>query len=403
MKQKLLLLVASLFVSLLVGELISRLAVPYVRGSHQHPSSIWRDDFIQEDRIGRYDPTLGWALQADSHTTHRSWEFEYTVSTNSRGLRDDETPFERTPEVARMLLLGDSFAMGYGVERAHSLEFLLERQLDAEVVNLAVAGYGTDQALLIYESEGCKYHADLVLLTFTIDNDVLNNGASNQYGKNKPYFSSRDGTLTLEGVPVPRERFPDPGADSDEIGSPFPFHDFLDARSSLYALAFQRLVQIPALRTHWEETGLLFAQVDLFYASQLGMLRKRVGADSPVWQLTLQLVGRWQRRCLEEGSVPVLVLIPSQLQVYPAAFDRVIEQRGLKTSDLGVDHPNRILSEFARSRDLAVIDLLPALRAGAAAGESPYFKRNPHWSRAGHHLASEFIAAEVTELMGAGR
>ena len=404
LKHKLLLLLASLIVSLVACEVIIRIAIPYVRGTHQHPSSIWRDDFIREDRIGQYDPKLGWVLQADSRTTHRSWEFEYTLSTNSRGLRDDETPYERTAGLDRLVLLGDSFAMGYGVERAHSLEKRLEQLLDAEVVNLAVPGYGTDQALLAYESEGRKYHPDVVLLAFTIDNDVLNNGTSNQYDKNKPYFALRDGELVLEGVPVPPEPFPSTNSESPtEAGSPFPIHDFLDASSAVYALIFDRLAQIETLRRHWEESGLLFAQIDLFYPSQVGMLRRQVGAESPVWQLTLALIDRLRQTCIREGSIPVLVLIPSQLQVYEESLDRVIAERRLNPADLRFDHPNRILTEYARACTLEVIDLLPPLQAAAAQGEMPYFKRNPHWSRVGHHRAASAIADRLAEISEAVR
>src|SRR5438552_3128600 len=37
------------------------------------------------------------------------------VKINSKGLRDREIPYERTPSVVRIMMLGDSFTEGWGV------------------------------------------------------------------------------------------------------------------------------------------------------------------------------------------------------------------------------------------------------------------------------------------------
>jgi hypothetical protein len=62
-------------------------------------------------------------------------------------------------------LLGDSFAMGDGVERGELFADVLENLLPkTEVVNLGVSGYGTDQELLTYLRRGRQYRPDVVLL-----------------------------------------------------------------------------------------------------------------------------------------------------------------------------------------------------------------------------------------------
>jgi GDSL-like Lipase/Acylhydrolase family len=43
-----------------------------------------------------------------------------------------------------------------------------------DVVNLGVEGYGTDQELLKLEREGLAYHPDVVVLNFTVANDIWN-------------------------------------------------------------------------------------------------------------------------------------------------------------------------------------------------------------------------------------
>ena len=399
LKQKLLLIITSIGLCLVAAELISRLTIPYIRGTHQHPSSIWRDDFIREDRIGQYHEQLGWVLKPNETTTHKSWEFEYNLTTNSRGLRDEEASYERDSGRPRLLLLGDSFAMGYGIDKPHALEAVLEDLLDAEVINLSVSGYGTDQQLLSYEGEGVKYEADVVLLAFTIDNDVINNAMPSQYRKNKPYFTLREEELVLAGVPVPRREFPDASpAPEDSILVRFPVHDFLDAHSALYAFVFDRLSQILWFRDRWVDSGLVFTQVDLFYPSQMGMLKRQTSPSDNAWRLTLKLLEQFQRRVLENGSELILILVPSNLQIDLGAYERVIASRRLDPDRFDADHPNRILREFATSRSLRLIDLSGALRASAESGRSPYFKRNPHWNRVGHHIAASTIAHELANL-----
>jgi hypothetical protein len=400
LKQKFLLVIGSILVPLIVAELLVRLFVPYIRGTHQHPSSIWRDNFITSDRIGKYHPVLGWVLQPNKETINRGWEFEHMIKTNSHGHRDDEVSYERQPNTRRILLLGDSFGMGYGVKRKYSLESLLEKYLrNTEVVNLSVSGYGTDQELLAYEMEGKKYKADLVLLAFTIANDALNNAMANQYGRNKPYFELKNGKVILKGIPVPKMPFPENlGNENTQTRSPFLIHDFFDANSALYAWVFDRLSQIPSLKRRWEKSELLYPQVDMFYSSQLWILNTRVSEYDPIWQLTFKLLERWQRKCLEQNSKPVLLLIPSNLQIYQGALKRMIKKRNLNPEEFDLEHPNTLLKNFCKSHHLDMIDSLPELQAAAKSGRSPYFKRNPHWNRIGHLLTAKAIARELSKM-----
>jgi hypothetical protein len=400
LRQKLLLISGSILVTLFVAELLARLFVPYIRGTHLHPSSIWRDNFITSERIGKYHPVLGWVLQPNKETINKSWEFEHIIKTNSHGLRDDEVSYERQPNTRRILLLGDSFGMGYGVERKYSLEFLLEKYLrNTEVINLSVSGYGTDQELLAYEIEGEKYKADLVLLAFTIANDVFNNTMPNQYGRNKPYFELKNGKAILKGIPVPKMPFPENPKNADtHTRSPFPIHDFFDANSALYAWVFDRLSRIPSLKKRWEKAELLYPQVDVFYASQLWILNTRVSEYDPIWQLTFKLLERWQQKCVEQNAKPVLLLIPSNLQIYKGALKRVIKERNLNPGEFDLQHPNNLLKNFCKTHHLDVIDVLPEFQAAAASGYSPYFKRNPHWNRYGHLLAAKAVARELSKM-----
>lgn len=114
------------------------------------------------------------------------------VDINSHGLRGPETTYEKPSAIFRILNLGDSVAMGWGVRMEDTygrrLESLLNEggngNLDFEVVNAGVPGWSLDNALAYLQAEGLKYEPDLVVLDLTIANDI--NGKSALLAGNDP-------------------------------------------------------------------------------------------------------------------------------------------------------------------------------------------------------------------------
>jgi lysophospholipase L1-like esterase len=100
------------------------------------------------------------------------------VSINSEGLRDREFSLEKPPGVYRVMMLGDSTTLGWGVRQEDTAAKLLERKLNeglpagfnhVEVINTGVGNYDTVQEVTYYETIGWKYHPDLVVLVFFIN------------------------------------------------------------------------------------------------------------------------------------------------------------------------------------------------------------------------------------------
>jgi len=158
----------------------------------------------ERDRFWKYDSLLGWAHQPGQVGIFETPQFRTTVHINQKGLRDSDHLYERTHDTRRILVLGDSFAWGYGVEVAQRFSQLLETSMGVEVINAGVSGYSTDQELLWFRGEGIKYKPDLVLLFFA-GNDI---GDNEQQLVNtiyyKPEFAQEDGQLILKNYPVPK-------------------------------------------------------------------------------------------------------------------------------------------------------------------------------------------------------
>jgi lysophospholipase L1-like esterase len=158
----------------------------------------------ERERFWKYDPLLGWAHQPGQEGIFETPQFRTTVQINQKGLRDRDHSYERANDVRRILVLGDSFAWGYGVEEAERFSQLLESMMDVEVVNAGVSGYSTDQELLWLQNEGIKYDPDLIILVFA-GNDI---GDNEQQLVNtiyfKPQFVIAEDQLILKNTPVPK-------------------------------------------------------------------------------------------------------------------------------------------------------------------------------------------------------
>lgn len=158
----------------------------------------------ERDRFWKYDSLLGWVHEPRQEGIFETPQFRTVVRINENGLRDQQHSYEPESDVERILVLGDSFAWGYGVEETARFSQLLEKTLDAEVINAGVSGYSTDQELLWFKNEGIKYKTDLVILVIA-GNDVGDNEqqlVSTIYYK--PKFIVEDGELVLTGYPVPQ-------------------------------------------------------------------------------------------------------------------------------------------------------------------------------------------------------
>ncbi len=138
---------------------------------------------------------------------HSSAEYKIQIRTNSKGIRSDrEIPYEKPSGVKRIVLLGESFGIGYEVNledmfTSRMVYYLKERYgIDAEVVNLSTSGHGNAEELIVLEHEGVKYDPDLVLLAWH-STDYDDNVRSGLY-KLEGGTLKRDAATYLPGVEI---------------------------------------------------------------------------------------------------------------------------------------------------------------------------------------------------------
>lgn len=175
----------------LIAEFAYRLTKVRGLGPTTHPSYVL------------HDAELGWKYRPLARERHTTSEFDVSIRINSQGFRGAEWP-PATPDGRRILLLGDSVAFGWGVEEEETMARRIEA-LDPSwtVLNAAVAGYGTDQQLLLLRQLLPRVAPDLVIHVFW-HNDLFENLSGVVYGRPKPRFSREGDRLEVRGQPVPR-------------------------------------------------------------------------------------------------------------------------------------------------------------------------------------------------------
>lgn len=101
-----------------------------------------------------------------------------SIKLNARGLRDRDFEVPKSEQVYRIVVLGDSFTWGVGLEIEETFPKLLERDLARctlgdriEVINAAHPGHNTVEESLRLHDLGLLYQPDLVLLAYNL-NDI---------------------------------------------------------------------------------------------------------------------------------------------------------------------------------------------------------------------------------------
>jgi hypothetical protein len=293
------------------------------------------------------DPDLGWRLRP---------ELDGPLATNELGLRD--TPYKANADV-KILLLGDSVSWGDGIlDLRLCYPFELEQLLAAsdpsrtyEVINSGVPGYSTFQEGRYLQKHGLALNPKLVVLQFCLNDVVERYHALAEYGGDRVFL----------------------GIDTrDCITGPLGFA----VRNSRAAEVLVRYLQRRSRRR------------EAYQVEQ--MARDKLSPElEEAWERTIGEIEAIRGLTERHGVPLILVIAPYQFQL---------------ENPLRLRQPQQRLIDYARSKDLLYVDLLPGFVEYARVNGVPggaLFNDANHFSVFGHEAAARLLAGPVRRTLKA--
>ena len=313
--------------------------------------------------------------------------------TNSLGLRDREYARPKPASVVRVLMLGDSFTEGAGLNLDDTVARRVERALSArgcgayEVVNAGVASYSPILEYLLLQQLAPVLEPDAVVLNFDMT-DVHDDTVRTEIAR-----------LDARGLPVAVS--PDPIRETALVLPPPPWLGPLGPRVN-------RLVLYQELRKSEPGRWLLgpvktspeqLAAAELVGDPQYDPLAITRADDSPALQRAWFLTERYLvgiRDLARARGVPfVLVVYPHAHQVSASESPVGRRQLGAGAGLYTSARPFARLEALGRREDFPVINLLRTFRARA--GEGPLFRHaDIHHTAAGAAVFADGIVSGLS-------
>ncbi|MFH1754303.1 MAG: hypothetical protein ABIA59_01240 [Candidatus Latescibacterota bacterium] len=302
------------------------------------------------------------------------------IRTNSLGMRDDREFAHAKPEGARrVLLFGDSFAFGSGVEVGERYSNLLEQtHSNIEIMNFGVGSTGVDRQYLIYQYLGKNFDSDILMICPYLNNVARCTGTHSIYQdrggrlirKPKPHYTIEDGRLVLKNVPVPREPADRDNGNIGEATVDAEQHMIGQNQFSLKA-TFIRKFFLYSNYKYWL-IKLLPIQPYPEYNS----------ASNPTWLLGKRILREFSKKY---GKTTIIAPIPSW---------SIIMNPKLAT------YRQRFAELHDPQNGVHVIDILPYFLTLSFRDRKECFlsKYDYHYSAAGHRVTAEALSSELTKI-----
>lgn len=331
----------------------------------------WRQSKIQNSNdlspsLFLSDPILGWRLKPGWSGEHKHYDFTARYSINSSGFRT--MPATVGVPGSTILILGDSFTFGLGVQDDESFPWLLSQRMNqrVRVVNAGIPGYSSDQEYLLGKELIPQLKPRQVLLLFYLGNDVFDNARSYpvQLRQPKPLFRLATNGLQLL-YPLETKAIV-PELDFDQL--------VLGSRSKQREDGlFSRALNAAGLNVAPANSGSFSAEE---------FLQRR--ADDV--QLTMQILQALAGLALTHNADFSVALLPGRSYVEEPNSVSAKFQEALES----------VLTDQLRDKKIRVLDLAAKLR-GLYQNEraSWYYPHDGHLNPEGHKIICEMLLREI--------
>lgn len=306
-----------------------------------------------------YDPDLGLRYKKNLTATISYPEFSMQWSTNSRGFRGPEPP--ASPQGC-IVILGDSFSEGWGVNDGEEYASLLRQALDARygegvvpVINAAVSASGNGRWIKLLQGDLADYQPRLVLLQ-ACWNDAIDNVREKMFRlvRVRPFPDSLGTTTELVEL----------------VGQPKPLRHVIQPL----------LETIPGL-----QESHLFALIRSMGRDDSGGLEWHLEVEAPFEKYRQEIEEINGRPFVYDGDFLVSALVEHSLAI--------CRRRGWPTALMSVrigGTPFEELQRICERFDTPLLDF-----RDRAQNPDHYYEIDGHWNAAGHR----FVADQVLERL----
>lgn len=300
---------------------------------------------------------------------------------NSDGFNDEPFQDEKPPGMRRVIAIGDSFLVGL-VPRERNFIDIMERRLQAdlpvEIYNMGINHTHPGQYLSLLVNEGLRWKPNVILIGFFVGNDIKENAPENSfwYRRSIRTITILRRILALSSELAQRKNKYVP------LGWAFGDPGYLDDPDKEFP-TFTEMKYLKKQRKHLELT-----------------LRWRRWETEKRWLGALENLAGIHEVAKERGIPILLVIMPDEFQVNENVRKKVFERFQLTPEDYDIESPQKRVVAFAKSRQIAVVDLLESLRE-ADKVQRCYHLQDGHWNSRGNAIAAEAILPALRELLEA--
>ena len=323
-------------------------------------------------------------------------EFElYGFVLNSKGFRTPETPYQKPSDTKRLVLLGDSQAVG-PIPYNQLFLNLLEKNIRAEypkkfqAINLALPCIGPPIEEILLSLEGIRYQPDIIVLAFYVGNDFLDaNLDIERYAseKNKqphilPFIFYQSKLISLTRNLYYTFRFGRKSMMTKQTKSSPSYGTMGIDDYSSYNPHEPTFPLEEFLALEMDKSSILLPHSDV-YAS-LPQIQQNI---SHMKELT------------EKARAHFLVLIiPEEMQVNRDLLHTIALKQNIPVDSFDVELPQRVLKQYFDQNHINYIDLLEMWKSDTSAMQ--YFQpQDTHLNTLGNQSVARILFPEIIKLL----
>lgn len=345
---------------------------------------------IEPREVMRYffmssDPVLHHRFTPNASGRYKTTEFDVAYTINTLGLRNPETPRAKPEGRKRILMLGDSFTEGDGVEYQETFSHRLQTMLDTsglpqhwEVINAGVGSYAPMVEYLYLKQEGLALDPDIVILNLDLSDFFDDLG----YAQRARWDAG--GRPVAAGV---EEETP---PDSWVMAGLVNVKDFFKEHTRLYNFIRLRIDRyLEGARHTVDMSGNIQNDKYAMFRPGAHVFLERDGA------LTFKHLLLIRDTLRARGIEFRMNVYPYGLQVSPQEWKSGREFWGFRPDTLYGTGPQQEIEAWARRHAIPITNLCEAFRSLGSSSYPLYHDYNGHWRPVGHEVVARELYASL--------